>query len=103
MGGNGDYPINGNPNEEGNIDINNPAQEDTGHEKGAVMKTLKRHALLSLVDITAVVMTFFVCYPVGKAFGYVHVTVLCYWIPLWVVKSSFKHMSGLCPPVCLYI
>ena len=102
MGGNGDHPMDEANGEDQDIhngpNVNNAEQEDTRHKAEAVMKALRRHSCLSLVDLTAAINFFFMCNQVSKIAVYFYVPGICFWIPLFVIKSSFKEMSLCCPP-----
>ncbi len=63
------------------------------HKAEAVMQTLWRYLLLAPVDIIVVIGMLYVCSPVGKAAFYVYVFVSDFWIPFYLIKSSFTQMN----------
>ncbi len=74
--------------------------EQDEHKAKAVMKTLKISMMLSLLDMTLIVLMYYKCYPLGKTSGYLHQIVSGCWIPFFVVKSSFKQMDGFLKGLC---
>ena len=67
----------------------------SGHETWAVMRVLRRHVLLSLLDVSAVVATFFLCSSAGVVLSYAMKFLFSFWIPLLVVKGNFRQLDGV--------
>ncbi len=59
------------------------------------MRVLRRHVLLSLLDVSAVVATFFLCSSAGVVLSYAMKFLFSFWIPLLVVKGNFRQLDGV--------
>ena len=99
MGGNNDYPLG-----RGEVEVqpqqqqqpNQVANSEASQEQlASVMRALKCHAILSLVDLAMVILGLFVCGPLGNVIPFTYQIVCCYWIPFLVVKSGFKQLDNM--------
>ena len=101
VGGNGDYPVGGNPDQNighgaGNDNANyHHHQQQSEHGAKAVMKSLKRHVIFSLTDVSILALAFAFCHPVSKPAGYLYNIAFSFWVPFFVIKSSFKQLENI--------
>ncbi len=68
---------------------------DSDHGEKAVMKAIKCHVSLCLVDAVLTFTTIFVCSPHGKIVFHLVVLVNGIWVPFIVIKNSFKQLDSL--------
>ncbi len=94
MGGPNDYPIGQHqpavPGQPSADDIADPA-----HSVSAVLKSLKWHSLLSLLDLSMVLLSSLLCLQAGRVVFYVLHIFVCYLLPFVVVRMSFEKMDGV--------
>ena len=69
------------------------ANDNSEHLEKAVMKTLKRYVCFSVFDVIVIIFVSFHCYSLGKIFTYLYNLVCGYWIPLLVIRGSFRQME----------
>ena len=97
VGGNGDFPM---AEVENPPPIPNGNPDNSDHNIKAVMSTLKKSVILSLLDMSMALAAFTYCHPLGLAIGHLHQIMAGCWIPFIVIKSSFKQLDGFWRVLC---
>ena len=99
VGGIGDYPVGGNPDDQDNSHAaqagNDDYQQQSEHGAKKVMKTLKRHVMFCLTDVSILALAFAFCHPLSKPAGYLYNISFSFWVPFYVIKSSFKQLENI--------
>ncbi len=65
------------------------------HKVKSVMGVLRTHSLLALADLLAIVAMPLTCLRFGFIIGYVILFVFSFWVPLFVVNTSFKQLGSM--------
>ncbi len=78
--------------------INSPNHDSNSnphHGAEAVMKVLKWHMCLCLLDVFFAILTPLTCTPVGKVTYHFNILVSCVWVPILLMKNNFRQLDNL--------
>ncbi len=92
MGGNGDFPLQ-HLGESASSESSKANADAEQHEAEAVMRILRRHAALSLLDVAGALVAAFYCHPAGKAAAYIQPVLSGIWVPFLTIKGCFHQMK----------
>ncbi len=69
-------------------------QSDSNHATQNVLRVLKWHVMLSLIDITQLLISLAFCTELGKFFAPLYQIFCYYYLPYFVIKHNFKQLKG---------
>ena len=69
--------------------------EDQSSKAADVMKVLKAHAAVALLDVSSVVSSYFFCSKYGAMLAYGAQFLFGFWIPLFVISRNFKQFDSV--------
>ncbi len=76
-----------------------PPDEDDDKAK-SVMRVLRTHVAVSLLDLTSIASSLLLCTKYGGALAYLMQFLFAFWIPLFVVSRNFKQFHPLWSKCC---